>query len=142
MAFAKIDACLVCEGARPELNGKNILLGFFGVTPHVRVRFVNLNAPASLCFVFSGGSSGGKFNLRLRLIDPTGVEVTNPTNSPPIENGVLDSTKSGTNIFLAFLGVLGRAGTFRVGLIVDGVEHYSTTVDIEAVSTPTPALLQ
>lgn len=140
MAFAKIDVCLVCEGVRPELNNKNILLGFFGIAPYVTVRFVNVHAPATLCFVFSGGSSTGKFNARLRMIDPTGAEITNPTNSPAIKDGVLNSGKGGTNIFMGFQGVLGNIGTFRVGLIVDEVEHYSTTFGVEEVEK-TPTLL-
>jgi len=134
MAFAKIDACLVCEGVRPELNNKNILLGFFGIAPYVQVRLPNISTPASLCFVFCGGAAEGKFNIRLRLDDPTGTEVTNPTNSPHIKDGVLMSGKGSTNIFLAFQGILGRFGTFRVGLLVDDVEQYSTTVGIEPAS--------
>jgi hypothetical protein len=136
MAFAKIDACLVCEGIRPELNNKNILFGFFGITPYVTVRLQHINAPANLCFVFTGGPSIGKFNIRLRLIDPNGIEVTTPANSPPIQ-GDLNSPRGGTNIFLSFQGILGKTGTFRAGLVVDEVEQYGTTIGIEEVARPT-----
>ncbi|MFZ0733353.1 MAG: hypothetical protein WAM79_13580 [Candidatus Sulfotelmatobacter sp.] len=135
MAFAKIDACIVCEGFRPELHNKNLLFGFFGITPYVRVRLKDVHAPVALCFVFSGGSpiSPGSFNLRLRLIDPTGREVTGPQNSPAISPASMVAAKGPTNIFLSFSGVLGSVGTFRVGLIADQVEQYGTTIEIEQI---------
>lgn len=136
MAFTRIESCFICEAVRPELFNKNILLGFFGMAPYVTVRLQNARMPAALCFVFCGGPSVGTFNVRLRILDPDGTEVTNPTNAPPIPNGQLNSPKGGTNIFLAFFGILGTAGTFRASLLIDDAEVYSTTFGIEEVTQP------
>jgi hypothetical protein len=134
MPVAPIDVCFVCEAVRPELNNKTILLGFYGLTPYVKVRFGNLQLNASLCFVFSGGPTSVRekySDIRLRIFDPTGVEVTNDKNAPPIKDGMLGGGAGGTNLFLSFFGVLGKTGIFRVALVVNGVEHYSTTIGIE-----------
>jgi hypothetical protein len=140
MALAKIDSCIVCDGIRPELNNKTILFGFYGIAPYVTVRLINVNLPANLCFVFSGGATDvGRYNVRLRLLDPAGSEITNDTNSPPIKEGVLGAGQGGTNIFLSFVGVLGKVGRYRVSLMVDGVEHFSTSLGIEQASTSTLA---
>lgn len=135
MGFTKIDTCIVCEVIRPELNNKNILFGFFGITPYVTVQLQNLKLPASLCFVFCGGPSIGTFTVRLRIIDPNGIEVTNSQNSPPVQ-GQLHSPRGGSNVYLGFNGILGTAGRYRVSLLVDDKEVYDTSVGIEQMTQP------
>jgi hypothetical protein len=138
MAFPKIDACIVCESARPELFNKHILLGFFGITPHVRIRIKEFQKPASLCFVFCGGGGPARnYRLGLRLTDPLGATVSNPANAPDVE-GELGEKRTSTNVLMGFQGLLGKPGRYRVALVVDGVEHYSTTVDIEPTSLGDP----
>jgi hypothetical protein len=140
MDFPKIETCFVCEGVRAELNNKHILLGFFGVAPHVRVWLQDFTRPATLCFVFCGGTGpGGTYNIGLRLTDSQGTVVTNTNTAADIKNGTLGPGRSVTNIFMGFNGMLGRPGKYRVELLIDGVSHYSTTVDLEPVPAPTPA---
>jgi hypothetical protein len=137
MAFPRIDTCIVCEGARPEPHNKNLLFGFFGIAPYVRVLLRDFNLPVTFCFVFCGGEgSAGKHDISLRLTDPQG-SIVSPNAFPDIKGGEL-GTRATTNIFMVFQGKLGSPGTYRVSLIVDGVEHYSTTVDFTPVSSAPP----
>jgi hypothetical protein len=136
MPLPKIDACLICEGVRPELQNKNILLGFYGIAPHVLIWLRDFNIPAAFVFAFCAGrGDAGTYDIELRLIDPQGQQVSNPETSPSIKGGQLVPDRSTTNIFMGFQGRLGKPGTYRVSLMVDGKEHYSTTIDI----MPAPA---
>jgi hypothetical protein len=136
MSFPKIDACVLCEGARPEANNKTILLGFFGVAPHAHILIRDFQQAVTLCFVFSGGGGpAGKFNLKLRLTDPLGVTVSNPTASPEINEGELGD-RDATNIFLGFHGLVSGPGRYRVTFIVNGEEHYSNTFTLAAYPKP------
>ena len=45
MAFPKIDACIVCEGARLEVNNKHVLLGFFGIAHTCKSGLERFNSP-------------------------------------------------------------------------------------------------
>jgi len=131
MAFPKIDACLVCEGVRPELQNKSILLGFFGIAPYVQVLLRDFNLPGTLCFVFCGaGGSGGKYDVSLRLTDPQGRVISNPQTSPDIRGGELAANRSTSNIFMTFHGPMGQPGKYNVTLVVNGSDHYSTAIDI------------
>jgi hypothetical protein len=129
MTFPTIDACIVCEGVRQEVLGKYILLGFFGITPHAQVSLKYLEQPSSLCFVFCGGGGAGRFNVGLRVTDIQGIPVSN--TMPGIMNGELIGGKPATSIFLGFQGIFGRIGKYRVTLIVDDSEHYSTSINVE-----------
>jgi hypothetical protein len=123
----------VCEGARAELYNKHTILGFYGLAPHVRVTLSNVEAPATICFIFSGASdpsSGGTYTLALKLSDPSGLVITNHDTSPEI-SGNLRGERMVTNVFMSFQGTFRKAGTFRVALLVDGREHYVTTLGIE-----------
>jgi hypothetical protein len=137
MGFPKIDVCLICEAARPELNNKTILIGFFGIAPYVHVLIPNFSIPVSLCFVFSGGGGPpGTYDIGLRLTDSQGNAVTNAQNAPEIKAGRFDAARPNTNIFMGFQGLLGKPGIYNVTLIIDGAEHFSTTVRIDP---PPPA---
>ena len=130
MALPKIDVCIVCEGARAELYNKTILLGFYGVAPYVRILLHDFQAPVMLCFVFCGaGGSAGKYNVGLRLTDPTGRVLSNSQTAPDV-SGELSADRDLTNIFLRFQGLVGGPGKYRLDLIVNGLEHFSTTFEL------------
>jgi hypothetical protein len=121
----------------PEVNSKHILLGYFGIAPYVHVLLENVNAPATLCFVFTGGAApAGKYDFALSLIDPAGKELSNSQTSPPIHGGTVSAGVGSFNIFLAFQGVLGTEGIFQVSLMVDGLMKYRASLGIEQVKQP------
>lgn len=129
MGFPKIDVCIVCEGVREEARNKHILLGFFGIAPYVVVQLKDFSLRATLCFVFSGGPGEGSFRVRLQLTSPSGVVLTG-NNFPWEMPGSLSRDAKGTNVYMAFQGVVGP-GRHRVSLFVDNVEHYATTIDLQ-----------
>jgi hypothetical protein len=140
MDFPKIDACIICEAVRAEPQNKNLLLGFFGIAPHVQVLLKDFNLPATLCFVFCGGrGSAGKFDIGLRLTDPQGLVVSNSDTAPEIKGGELGN-RTATNIFMGFHGRLGKPGKYTVSLIVNGAEHYTAIVDVLQIPSPQPAV--
>jgi hypothetical protein len=137
MAFPTIEACIVCEAARPELQNKHILLGFFGIAPYVRIHIKDFKLPVSLCFVFCTGQGvEGKHSIDLRLTDPQGTVSSNSIQG--IRDQEPPPGSPSTNIFMAFQGLLGTPGAYRVALVVDGREHYSTTATIENAPVNAP----
>jgi hypothetical protein len=141
MSFPKIDTCIVCENIRPELNHKTILLGFFGITPYVLVELADFKQLVSLCFV-SCGAGGPPLRcerVQLRLTDPSGAVISNPTNAPDIVGGLLAGDRTTTNIFMGFVGFVTHPGQYGVALVADGVERYSTTFQLAHMTARSPA---
>jgi hypothetical protein len=124
MAFPKIDACIVCEGVRQEILNKHMLLGFFGICPHLRIGVKDFRLPLTLWFVFCGGEGEGKFNLQLRVSDSSGIALPNGLQFS-FEGAVLKRGIPNTTVFLGFQGTFGKPGDYRASLIVDNTEHYS-----------------
>jgi hypothetical protein len=127
MPFPKIHTCLVCEGIRQEIGGKQTLLGFYGVAPLVGIILKDLNIAAVFCFVFAAGEGSGDFEVHLRMTDPTGKECPSSLGSI---RGKLASGIPVTNIFLGYQGKLSAYGLYKVAVIVDGHENYTTTINI------------
>lgn len=128
MAFPTIDACIVCDGVRQEVFAKHILLGFYGTAPHAQVNLQNPLAPATLCFIFCGGPGEGKFDVGIRVTDSQGSPI--PNAIPDLRGGELVRGKPSTSVFMGFQGTFGREGRYRIALMVNGAEHYHTTLDI------------
>jgi len=55
MAFPIFEYCVICEVVRPELGGKFILLGFYGVAPNVEIAIPDINRPVFLSFIAGSG---------------------------------------------------------------------------------------
>jgi hypothetical protein len=51
MAFPTFAYCVICEIVRPELGGKFILLGFYGLAPNVEISVPDINRPVLLSIV-------------------------------------------------------------------------------------------
>lgn len=136
MSFPKIDTCLICESARPELNNKHILLGFYGIAPYVRIVIRDFKQPILLCFVFSGGTgAAGSFTIGLRLSDPAGTVISNQQNAPDV-TGNLVGGRTSTNAFMGFNGLPGIPGKYTVSLLVNGVIHFTTNFELVPAAGP------
>ena len=51
MSFPNFDYCVICDLVRPELGGKWILLGFYGLAPNVELTVADVNRPVTLSIV-------------------------------------------------------------------------------------------
>lgn len=132
MPFPTINACIICELARPEgASGKTTLLGFFGVAPYVRIQIQDFNQPIQLCFVFAGGPGQGHFHIGLRITAPNGATF----DAPSVE-GDLVPQASVFNLFMTFLGVLPGPGNYTASLLVNGVAQHPVVFALDPMGTP------
>jgi hypothetical protein len=129
MVFPQITCCIVCEGVREEIMHKHILLGVFGVAPYVQIGIKDFSLQIPLWFSFFGGAGEGKFRCSLELRDESNTLLSNQALSSSLE-GELAPHKISTSIFLPFNGLLTRPGNYRIGLLVNDREHYSSTMRI------------
>jgi hypothetical protein len=130
MALPKIRTCLVCEAVRAEVGGKWTLLGFFGVTPDVQVSIANFAFPVTLCFAFVGGDGSGRVRASIRVLTPSGKEI-----SGTAVDGELAPGKLASMFFMNFQSVLPGAGRYTVVLDMNGQEGYRDTFSL-AQGTP------
>jgi hypothetical protein len=133
MAFPVIDACFLCELARPESNGKFTILGYYGVAPYVHIYLQNFNLPAQLCFVFAGGSGQGHFRIDLKITAPNGA-----TFDAQGAEGDIKPQGTVTNVFMSFAGVLPGPGNYTATFLVNGAQHFQTTFFLEQNPPPAP----
>jgi hypothetical protein len=141
MPFPPIYACLVCEVARPEPEGKFNLLGYFGLCPDVKIGIRDFNAPVVFCFVFGAhGSSdfgGGHYRLGIRVTSENGMVV----NGESVDVNVFPNN-SGSNIFMNFRERLPGPGNYTASLLVDGQPVYDAKFQLgPALASLTPAPL-
>jgi len=132
MPFPKIDACIVCEGIRQEIHSKSIILGYYGITPYVRVRIKDFSQPVTLCFVFTGGAGAGSYHLKLELIHSSGFVPENKFAS--VISGQLMPEIPVTNAMFAFQGVM-KPGRYNLALIVDGIAHFKSSVELKQLDS-------
>ena len=112
----------MCEAIRPELNGKSIILGFFGICPNVDLRIPHLDQPTVLTFLVCGGPGDGQFEASFDVVDEAGLLVV-ATASLPFRA----TPNIPTNLAPSFLLTFGRAGTFAVRCFVDSKERFRGT---------------
>ena len=129
MNFPTISACLVCEFARQELGNKTILIGFYGVSPHVAVVIQNFKMLVQLCLVFCGGSGEGHFKIELKLRAPNGQEF----HAPSIETDLLRQ-KGVSNFFMGFQETFPGPGVYSATLLANGDSVYEATFSLASAS--------
>ena len=134
MAFPRIDACLLCELARPEAMGKFSLLGYYAIAPYVHIQIQNFSLPIVLTFVFAGGPGSGHFRIDLRITAPNGATF----DAPGIEGDLL-AQATFTNVFMGFQGVLPGPGDYTATLLLDGAAHFQTRFTLDPMAaSPVP----
>lgn len=130
MIIPQIRACLVCEGARQEVLGKWTLLGFFGVTPDVRISITDFTKPVNLCFAFAGNQAEGKLHIAIRVLTPSGTALS----GAEVEGEMLPG-KPSSAFFMNFQGVIPEPGRCTVVLLVNGAEIYRSTFELAPPET-------
>lgn len=114
------DSCLVCDIIRPELGGKLIILGYFGVCPNVDVGIPRLDQPIVLTFLFSGGPGEGSFTTSFEVIDEMDSRVIASAAPLPAVGNPGGATTLASTLLLVF----GHPGHFAIRCLVDGSEHF------------------
>ena len=127
------NACLVCEAIRPELNGKLIVLGLFGICPHVNVFLQHLDQPAVLTFLISGGPGDRSFLRSLQIVDEGNQRVV--AESAPASS--IAFPNSATQLVDTLLPTFGHGGQFSIRCLIDGVEQFRA--DFSVSQGPAPA---
>lgn len=116
----KIDSCIVCDLIRPELNGKLIILGFFGVCPDVNVAIQHLHQPATLTFLFSGSPGVGTYAVRFDVVEALQQRVIASSAAMPFQLSLTERSVLAPTLLLVF----GHPGTFTVRCMADDVECF------------------
>lgn len=111
---------MVCESIRPELQGKLILLGFFGVCPNVEVALQHLDQPAVLTFLLSGGPGDGTFFASFDILDESNQQPV--VAAAPVQFFALPN--AGTHLATTLLVTFGHTGQFSLRCIIDGIERF------------------
>ena len=126
MPFPRVEHCIVCEDARPELAGKSTILGFYGLLPNVQLVVQDLKRPIDrLTFMLiCEGSSAGKFMVRPQLLNAAGQAAVMEAIPKDMEVSLPGSAKRQLLVFtlspLQFQGT----GKYAFSLIVDSKEVY------------------
>jgi len=107
---------------RPELNGKLIILGFFGICPNVQITLAALDQPTPLTFLLSGRANPGQLGIALQLVDVRSQQVIASTLEMRI---AVEGAGGVFNIVQTLLFTFGRAGEFEARCFVNGVRDYS-----------------
>jgi hypothetical protein len=121
-----IRACIVCEQARPEASNKWALLGFFGVTPNVRIKIANFAIPVTLCFVFTSDEFVGKVHVEVRVVAPSGASI--PGALPA--DGEFFPNQPGAMFYMHYQAVLPGPGRYTVVLVVNGADIYRDAFEL------------
>jgi hypothetical protein len=126
--MATVNHCIICEGLRPEVNGKATILGFIGILPNARLWVGSLNTPASFfTLVFTFSPEAAVVRIRPQILDPHGRSII------PVESyamlQLLEEYPSNVVINLAGLEFV-STGRHTVQLYVDDRLSYSESVMI------------
>jgi len=131
MPFPKITHCLICEGVRQEQGKKQTILGFFGITPNVRILLHHPDQPLDqLTFFLVGGIGEGEYKLSFRLIDDAGKTIFGPKE--PLSVGFTNAGPQSQFIIHAGPIKFLRLGEYHFELIVDGQVHFRTSLQVDA----------
>jgi len=128
----QIESCIVCDFVRPELNGKLIIVGFFGVCPNVTVTVQRLDQPTALTFLFSGGPGVGSYTFTFEVVDESEQRVVASTMGLPFEATPQAPTLLAPSLLLVF----GHPGKFVIRCLVDQVERFRAYFHIYQAVAP------
>jgi hypothetical protein len=131
MPFPPIRHCLICEEVRPEVGGKCLILGFFGVAPNVNLIVQDLTKPLEkLCFLLVCEPGEGSYKITMKIAGPKGEMIL----APPEVDFLFPSPSQSVNAVNTIFGISGAqfptAGKYRFILLVQGKEHFATSFDV------------
>jgi hypothetical protein len=133
MPFPTFDYCIICEIIRPELGGKFILLGFYGLAPNVEIIVQDSNRPMSLsmlagCPPVPEANLAHEYSIVITRPDGVGIFQTPPLRLVPLPEKRLQ-IPMWFNIAPPIL-----AGRYSIRLIVNREVKLDTSFSIRAAA--------
>src|SRR4051812_14445705 len=117
---------MICDQMADQGRGKLTLLGFAGICPNVQLYVENAQLPLQLAFVLVCAQGAGKFQ--------TTFQLSKEGHAPFVKSGPTESeifaNKGSTNFSFQIIGPFQGAGRYRVELLADGKQQYSSTFDL------------
>jgi hypothetical protein len=124
------NLCLVAEDVRLEIGNKASIIGFYGRLPWANIAVADSYRPIyklTFLFISDGPVAAGKYSVRVSVKDPIGQELMEPVDAVSSEAtfGVLNT------IIACQPFVLNGIGQYRITAFVNGVEDYSSILEIQ-----------
>jgi hypothetical protein len=132
--FPNFDYCIVCEIVRPELGGKFILLGFYGVAPNVEMTVGDINRHVVLSIV-AGCPPAPETNIAYECI----VAITRPDGVGISQTAIrlAPAQNKGIQIPLSFnIAPPILPGRYSVRILVNKEVKLDTTFLIRTATPP------
>lgn len=122
MSVPRIPFALMCEGVRPEPNGKANILGFYGVLPDASVLLSEINKPLQgLVFVTAARGPSDEVLLRGEILNPDETILISTKDEP--FPGVAEN--QGAIAAFAFgLITFPQIGQYYLQVVINGETHY------------------
>ena len=137
MAHPIFDSCVVCDLVRPELGGKFMLLGFYGVAPNVEIVIQSLNTPIVLSMVAASppvldSNIAYEYVVIITRPDGLGILQTPPRRLVPTKD-IRIHFPIAFNIAPPIL-----PGRYSVHITVNGELKLDTSFSIRGIHSKTP----
>jgi hypothetical protein len=135
MMLPTFDYCIICEMVRPELGGKYILLGFYGLAPNVEILVQDTNRPIFLsiltgCPALSEATT--TYECVVLITRPDGVGIF---QTPPLRLVVAQDRR--TLVPVAFnVPPPILPGRYSIRLTVNGELRLDTSFSVKTSNQP------
>jgi hypothetical protein len=135
MPFPTFDYCIICDMIRPELGGKYILLGFYGLAPNVELTVPDMNRPAVLSML-AGCPPVPEPTISYEYV----VAITRPDGigifqTPPVRLAVMQDKRMQVPLWFNIAPPL-LPGRYSIRLTVNGEVRLDTSFSLRT-ATPT-----
>jgi hypothetical protein len=128
------NRCLICDIVRPELRGKAIVIGMYGICPNVDIQLQQLDRAIPLSFLLSGTPGDTPVKVEFEIVDPTEERVIARSG----EMNAYPEPGSTTTLVFVLLATFGHAGTFVGRCLVNGEPAYQESFEISAPKVALP----
>lgn len=130
---------VVCEGVRPEPNGKAIIFGFYGVTPYATIIVEHLRKPvAALMFLVHLGGPSDEIAIGAQIVCPAGDVIATTKGTLDLK---LPAIPRGQNSLggVGFAGLSFPAeGEYQLRVLINESVCHSTTFAVRTGTVSRP----
>jgi hypothetical protein len=135
MSFPTFDYCIMCDIIRPELGGKSILLGFYGLTPNVDLAVPDINRAVVLSLLAGCPpvtDAAVVYEYVILITRPDGVGIF---QTPASRLAVAQEKRAQISLFFNIAPPI-LPGRYSIRVLVNGEVKLDTSFSIR---TPPPA---